>query len=396
MCDTYVSLASSSKDGTVIFGKNSDRILSEAQLITHSPHMKYSEGEDLKCSHITIPQVIETAEILISQPYWMWGAEMGANEYGVAIGNESIMTKEPLKDTGLLGMDILRLGLERSKSAKEALNVITDLLEAYGQGGHHNNKGMNYHNSYIITDNKEAYILETAGEWWIVENVKDFRSISNDISIRGKGDKRRKGIIEHAVESGYCMDDKDFDFAVTFSSQNALPSYIECSTGQLNQNKRDITPKLMMGFLREHMGNICRHKRADLTAGSQVSHLRKDIKKSIHWFTGSILTCQSVFKPYVFPIDNQRVLDAKPYSEIDVNWFWDIHSKFIKGFIKNPTKKKPERSVFIEKTRNIEEEILEKVSDVISNEESMSINNYTNSIRTINNEAWKLSEELMI
>jgi len=321
---------------------------------------------------------------------------MGANEYGVVIGNESIITKEPLKDTGLLRMDLLRLGLERSKSAKEALNVIIDLLEAYGQGGQHSTKGTNYHSSYIITDNKEAYILETAGEWWIVENVKDFRSISNDISIRGKGAIRRKGIIEHAIESGYCKDDENFDFAVTFSSQNALPSYIECSTGQLNQNKRDITPKLMMGFLREHMGNICRHRRADLTAGSQVSHLRKDIKKSIHWFTGSILTCQSVFKPYVFPIDNQRVLDAKPYSEIDVNWFWNIHSKFIKPFIKNPTMKKPERNVFIEKTRNIEEEILQKVSDVISNEESISINDYTNSIRTLNNEAWKLSEELIM
>lgn len=109
-----------------------------------------------------------------------------------------------------------------------------------------------------------------------------------------------------------------------------------------------------------------------------------------------MLTCQSVFKPYAFPIDNQKVLDAKPYSEIDVNWFWNIHSKFIKPFIKNPTMKKPERSVFIEKTRNIEEEILQKVSDVISNEESISINDYTNSIRTLNNEAWKLSEELIM
>ena len=35
----------------------------------------------------------------------------------------------------MLGMDLLRLGLERASSAKEALNVITGLLETYGQVG---------------------------------------------------------------------------------------------------------------------------------------------------------------------------------------------------------------------------------------------------------------------
>ena len=35
----------------------------------------------------------------------------------------------------VLGMDLLRLGLERASSAKEALNIITGLLETYGQVG---------------------------------------------------------------------------------------------------------------------------------------------------------------------------------------------------------------------------------------------------------------------
>ena len=106
MCDTYVCLNSFSKDGSVIFGKNSDRLSNEVQFITHNPRTKYSKGEQVKCTHISIPQVLETAEILMSQPYWMYGCEMGCNEYDVAIGNEAVATKEPLNEIGLLGMDL--------------------------------------------------------------------------------------------------------------------------------------------------------------------------------------------------------------------------------------------------------------------------------------------------
>lgn len=88
----------------------------------------------------------------------MWGAEMGANDHGVVIGNEAIYTKlqgENDAEEKLLGMDLLRskfwnfflilnsgnfwkflrLGLERGSTAKEALDVITKLLEEHGQGG---------------------------------------------------------------------------------------------------------------------------------------------------------------------------------------------------------------------------------------------------------------------
>jgi dipeptidase len=159
MCDTYVSLQSNSKDKAVIFGKNSDRLGNEAQLITYAPRMKHSKGDELKCTHISIPQVTETSAVLLSQPWWMWGSEMGANEHGVAIGNEAVPSKEPLNEIGLIGMDLLRLGLERGKTAKESLNVIIELLEKHGQGGRHNLKGLNYHNSMIIADYEKAYVL---------------------------------------------------------------------------------------------------------------------------------------------------------------------------------------------------------------------------------------------
>lgn len=81
-------------------------------------------------------------------------------------------------------MDLVRLGLERSSSAKEALNVIIELLERYGQGGNCGyNKESYYDNSFLIMDRRELYILETVGKKYAVKN-KSVASISNCLSIR--------------------------------------------------------------------------------------------------------------------------------------------------------------------------------------------------------------------
>jgi len=395
MCDTYVALNTATLDNSVIFGKNSDRRISEAQIITFSPHNKYSKEQDLKCTYISIPQVSETNAVILSKPFWVWGAEMGANEYGVVIGNEAIATKEPLKDKGLIGMDLLRLGLERGKTAKGSLNIIIELIERFGQGGAHFQDGANYHNSFIIADPDEAYLLEVAGDWWIVENVKDFRSISNDISIRGQGDLRRDGIIQHAIEKGYCKDDQDFDFASTFSSIRPFPNYIKCSNQQLQENKGKITPSLMMSFLREHEGNICRHQRKDLTVSSQVSYIQKGKKNSIHWFTGSSLTCLSIFKPYIFPIEGQKVLESKSYSEVNPDWFWKKQLDYIKPFISKPSKENPERESYRKRLRDVENDLIMTVNEIISKENDLSEEEIINEIKYLNQKAWERSEKLI-
>ena len=399
MCDTFVSLASASKDKAVIFGKNSDRLSNEAQLITYVPQTKYSKGEEVQCTYITIPQVNETAAILMSQPYWMYGCEMGCNEYGVAIGNEAVATKEPLKQTGLLGMDLLRLGLERGKNAKESLETIINLLEKYGQGGAHNKKGLNYHNSMIIADQEEAFVIEIAGDWWIVEIVKDFRSISNNISIRGIGDMRKEGIIQHAIEQGYCKNEDEFDFKIIFS-HSPLPEIFPldsrdgCSLNQLAQNKGNITPGMMMNFLREHEVGICMHGR-NRSVGSQVSHLRKD-GKSIHWFTGNTITCLGIFKPYVFPIEEMSISESGPYSEVNLDWFWSRHDNYVKDLAKKPKMDKPERNTYYERLRNIENNFIEQVNKLNQQEESLSDQEFISIIREINKEAWKKSNDMIL
>jgi len=95
MCDTFVALADVTKNGDVIFGKNSDRPQGEIQDAVVIQAKKHSPSERLECTYITIEQVEETFAVILSKPRWMWGAEMGANECGVVIGNEAVWTVEP-------------------------------------------------------------------------------------------------------------------------------------------------------------------------------------------------------------------------------------------------------------------------------------------------------------
>ena len=137
MCDTMVAVGSATKSGNVIFAKNSDREPNESQIMLRIPRKKYdlSICPKLKTTYIEIEQVEQTNEIVISKPSWMWGCEMGFNEHSVIIGNEAVFTKEAYGEESLVGMDMIRLALERTKTAKEAVEYLIFLLNRYGQGG---------------------------------------------------------------------------------------------------------------------------------------------------------------------------------------------------------------------------------------------------------------------
>lgn len=63
----------------------------------------------MQCTYIEIEQVPKTHAVALSRPSWLWGAEMGANEHGVCIANEAVVTREPASESeALLGMDLVR------------------------------------------------------------------------------------------------------------------------------------------------------------------------------------------------------------------------------------------------------------------------------------------------
>ena len=323
MCDTIVVV----RPDRVLFAKNSDRDPNEAQLLDWMPARDHDAGSTVECTWIEIPQVLHTNAVLLSRPFWMWGAEIGSNEHGVTVGNEAVFTKEPYADLGLTGMDLIRLGLERAATAAEAVDVIVDLLETHGQGGGcgFENRSFTYHNSFVA-DRVEAFVLETAGAQWATEHVKSgARSISNGLTIPGFAG-------EHT------------DWLKTTVSQ--------CRTRQ-SATQRLAAPAAgpgdMIAVLRDHGGGRrhphyswlngamaapCMHGGGLATGSQSTASWAADLSTGIHWVTGTSAPCTSIFKPaaVLTPVEG----GAAPAGTFDEASRWWIHERLHRRAIRNP------------------------------------------------------------
>ena len=356
MCDTLVATPDYTKNRTMILAKNSDREPNEAQVVVRYPRMRHKQKE-LRTTFIQIPQVKETYEVILSKPFQMWGAEMGVNEHGVAIGNEAVFTKitPPKKNDGLTGMDMLRLALERSKTAAAALESITELLAEYGQDacGGYENHDMFYFNSFIIADPKEAWVLETVDRHWVAEKVQGFRSISNGLTIESEFDLSSEGLKDFAQQHGWTKG-KDFNFRKIFSDR-FYTYFSHCkvrralSTELGRKGAADYDVQTAMNILRSHhngktdpartgMHSLCMHAAGiatpSQTTGSMVAELRP-AGKSTYWFTGTAAPCISLFKPIYIPGKNLLSgLFDEPGAKPDGSLWWR-HEKLHRLALKN-------------------------------------------------------------
>lgn len=235
-CDTIVALADAAADGVVLFGKNSDRPPGEPQAPVLLERATHPPGATVRCQYVEIPQVRETARVLGSRPTWLWGFEMGLNEHGVAIGNETIFAHEAPAAIGLIGMDLVRLGLERGRTAADALDVIVRLVEEHGQGGSgYRDMDWPYNNSFLIADPGEAWILEAAGRQWAARRAASTDSISNHVSIAADWDRLGEGTAAHARAIGLRVAEP-FDFALAYRDAAMVPPVL--SSGRLRRSRR--------------------------------------------------------------------------------------------------------------------------------------------------------------
>ena len=343
-CDTIAIAAKANEYRQNMLAKNSDRPTGEAQRLKFFPSRENSMPQKLKITDLEIDDVEKTYALIGSQPYWTWGFEMGCNECGVLIGNEAQGSKNSKEsDTGILGLDLLRLGLERASTAREAIDVITSLLEKYGQNANASQLiDRRYENSYLLVDKSEMWHLETAGREWVARRIDDRIGISNCYTIEENFDLCSANLEKRARDNRWLAPDEPFNFAKSYTKPEIRQSLAVPRMRRLNKllaEKNLHNYDSIKAILRDHFSgeitderfgvasgtffSICMHMRewgASETTGSIISKIDDVLGVVSRWAPAQ--PCQSLYLPIYFTGYIPRTLTVcdEDYSEESIWW----------------------------------------------------------------------------
>lgn len=332
MCDSFVALPPATVGSRVLLGKSADCQVNEAHHLVRYPRRKHNPGAAFRATHLVLPQAAETHEVILSKSFWTWGAELGFNEHGVAIGNEAVFTtlQHEEKQDGLMVIDMLRLGLERGKTAREAVEAIGAVVEAFGQGGNCELAGnSHFDGSCLIADPDEAWVIETAGRSWVAKRITDsIGSISNVLTI---GSDYELSSLKEPINWAGSYIDEEMTASVSARERQA------CSLNGLSSKRGQITVRSAFDVLRIHddhyypeaiekYTNICVHAGSPKSAqwqatGAMVAELGHD--GVMGWFTGTSSTCLSIFKPVFLGVDLPHT--GIPNEQFDSQTLWWKH-----------------------------------------------------------------------
>jgi hypothetical protein len=300
MCDILVALPGASAVGATLFAKNSDRPPAEQQVVHWSPPRR--DAGSVRCTHVSVPAApTDTLACVLSRPAWCWGVEHGVNEAGVAAGNTTVYTTLDPRGAplGLTGMDLVRLALERATSAVAAVEVITGHIERYGQGGSGHDPalvpaGRPYWNAFLVADPSSAYVIDTSGRAWAVEEVADVRAISNRTTIPAFDAEHRhpRQPVDRLVDPRW------------HASQRALAN-------------RHVTISGLQEHLRSHDScgdpgwSVCMHvEGVECTTASMIAALRPDGGSTLWALTGN--PCRFEYTEFGFADAAALVLSQVP------------------------------------------------------------------------------------
>ncbi len=338
-CDNFVVMPDLTADGRILLVKNSDRPAYETQPLRYEPRRTQDASQPQKLRYIEIPNVAETFAHLGSAPYWCWGYEMGINEYGLAIGNEATFSRD-LADRarrsdagedsprGLVGMELLRLALERAKTCQEAIDLMGGLLEQFGQFGAagigQTDAEGSYDNTYVMSDGKEGWVLETAGPRWCAQRIdKGFWSVSNEISLRDGWTRASSDLTEHARALGWPGAEGDkVDFAQAYTDP-AVPRQVSHIRVQRTKDLLGQATKVDFAYARKVMSDhyentfldgpyfnaaapdflsVCMHYSPGEftwgnTAASSITPMKRDDSDPIMMWWAPVTPCTSIYLP---------------------------------------------------------------------------------------------------
>lgn len=221
-CTNLIVGKKASKDGSVMCSYSADDYGMFIGLC-HFPAGKHPKGEmrkvydwDTNEYHGEIPEAEETYNVIGN-----------INEYQVSIGETTFGGREEMVDTtGILDYgSLIYIALQRSKTAREAIKVMTELTETYG----YCSEG----ETFTIYDPNEAWIMEMMGKGpgskgvvWVALRIPDdaICAHANQSRIRTFNKKDKKNVIVSDDCIGYARrmgwfdgEDKDFSFCEAYA-----------------------------------------------------------------------------------------------------------------------------------------------------------------------------------
>ena len=215
-CSNFIVGKKASVDGSVMCSYSADDY-GMFQNLCHYPAAKHAKGEmrkiydwDTNKYHGEIPEAAQTYSVIGN-----------INEWQVTIGETTYGGREEMADsTGIMDYgSLIYVALQRSKTAREAIKVMTTLANTYG----YNSEG----ETFTICDPNEAWIMEMMGKGagskgavWVALRIPDDAICAHANQSRiGKfnmKDKKNvmyaKDVVSFARSKGW-FQGKDADFS---------------------------------------------------------------------------------------------------------------------------------------------------------------------------------------
>jgi hypothetical protein len=313
--DMVVALAGATTEGQTLFGHNSNRPAGEVPELVREPGRAFAPGEAVVTAALRVPQVRQTASVLASRALGAWGYQHGVNQHGVAVGLTRFHTRLTGEPAGLTGPELTRLALERATRARQAVDLLTDLVSRHGQMACPGEPAPG--SALMIADGTEAFVLAVCGRHWALQAVGSVRALGEVCHVRKDWDRISRGLADLAIERGWWPGDGsklDFAGAVGLEGPGTSASFRRWgqATLKLEQQSGQTDVPFLRRLLADH--SLGRADEADLrpdpgetgrlvTACSLVAHLGAagGATPEVGFAFGS--PCASVYFPLSFDAD---------------------------------------------------------------------------------------------
>lgn len=327
-------------DDGVLVAANAGGAPDDSQVLRWYPALEHDSGETVAPGDGRVAQVTHTHALLLSQPWWSWGAEAGANAHGVVVVRTPVAVRAKGRGTDALGShDLVRLALERGADRREAAEALVSLLEEHGQGA--GARGGSGGTAFVVADPAGATLVETAGREHATEELATSRALAGGLTIPAFAASRadRRGVRRAAAPQ----------------RRERGRAYLEGTDGLGG----------LLGALRDHgakargatphyrrragaVTGACMHAGGLLTSTQTVSSWVSDLRPgtagsaAVHWATGTASPCTSLFVPLrVTAPAALDPVDPPLEQSYDGRYLWWRHERLHRLAMRDPQRTLP-------------------------------------------------------